>query len=53
MFYTRKKYEFFEETIPGGDAWKFVVAVCHPVRHILTLFQTKKFELFSIPFSET
>ena len=35
----------------GGYAWEFLVGVCHPVLHILTLFQTKKCH-FPRPFSD-
>ena len=34
-----------------GYAWEFLVGVCHPVLHILTLFQTKKCH-FPRPFSD-
>ena len=27
---------------PGGYSWEFLVGVCHPVLHILALFQTKE-----------
>ena len=36
---------------PGEYSWEFLVGVCRPVLHLLTLFQTKKC-VFPHPFSD-